>query len=241
MQAIHRTQFHVMGTTASIHVNDTISAAEFEDLVSVLALEMERLEQMFSVYRESSEVNRINRGEVHLLDSSPEILEVLDHCAWLESASGGAFTVRDPNNSELINPTGFVKGWATQCASRIFDDSGLQHWYIGVGGDFICRGGLTDVEPWRIGIIDPDDATKLVGEVEVFDGAVATSGTAERGDHIWDAHGDRPRAFRSVTVTGPSLMWADAYATTVFAMGDAGPQWLSQFGDYSCLTVPLQR
>lgn len=230
-----------MGTTASIHVNDDVSDSNFAAIVESVRTEMERLEQMFSVYRDSSEISRINRGELHLLDASPEVLEVLDHCSWLESASNGAFTARHPQHPDMINPTGFVKGWATERASRLLDDAGLHHWYIGVGGDFVCRGGLTSSQPWRIGIIDPDDSSQLVGDVEVFDGAVATSGTAERGNHIWDAQGGVARVFRSVTVTGPSLTWADAYATTVFAMGADGPAWLEQFGDYDCLTVPVDR
>ena len=78
----------------------------------------------------------------------------------------------------------------------------------------------------------------LVGTVDVKNGAVATSGTAERGTHLWDPRtGEPATAFLSVTVTGPSLTWADAYATTVFVMGDPGLEWIERFPGYSVLPV----
>ena len=46
----------------------------------------------------------------------------------------------------------------------------------------------------------------------------------KRGEHIHDARDGRaPHDLSSVTVVGPSLTWADAYATTAFAMGTEGP------------------
>ena len=49
---------------------------------------------------------------------------------------------------------------------------------------------------------------------------MATSGIAERGRHVLDPHtGQPPDGLLSVTVTGPDLALADAYATAVFAMG----------------------
>lgn len=78
----------------------------------------------------------------------------------------------------------------------------------------------------------------LVGTVDVVDGAIATSGTAERGGHIWQAGESPARSpYLSVTVTGPSLTWADAFATTVFVMGERGVEWLAQFEGYEALVV----
>ncbi len=74
--------------------------------------------------------------------------------------------------------------------------------------------------------------------VDSVSGAIATSGTAERGKHIWDPRtGTAATSFLSVTVVGPQLMWADAYATTVFVMGEAGLDWIRQFDGYSVLPV----
>jgi len=238
LQAAHRASFPVMGTTASVHVDDDVSPREFESLVGETRAELGRLERMFSVFRPDSEISRINDGRLHHLDASPEVIEVLDACAWLENASGGAFSVRRSQGDHRIDPSGFVKGWAAERAARVLTGSGIGHWYLGIGGDFTMSGGMRDGQPWRIGIVDPRDASMLVGSVDVVDGAVATSGTAERGHHLWDPRtGTHADHFLSVTVTGPSLTWADAYATTVFVMGEPGLEWVAQFVGYSVLPV----
>ena len=227
-----------MGTVASVHVDDDVDTRVYDSAVASLRAELERLESMFSVFRPDSEISRINAGTLHHLDASPEVIDVLDACTWLEQASEGAFSVRASRDSAVINPSGFVKGWAAERASQELDRAGLSHWYVGIGGDYVVRGGMADSEPWRIGIIDPRDADMLVGTVEVMNGAVATSGTAERGSHIWDPrNGSVAAHFLSVTVTGPSLTWADACATTVFVMGEPGLEWISRFEGYSVLPV----
>ena len=62
--------------------------------------------------------------------------------------------------------------------------------------------------------------------VEADDLAVATSGAYARGEHVVDPHTGRPpQGLLSVTITGPDLATADAYATAAFAMGADGPEW----------------
>lgn len=238
MRATHRTSFPIMGTTASVHVNDSVTNCEFISAISELQQELNRLEEIFSVYRESSEISRINAGTLHHLDASPEVFAVLDACSWLEQASNGAFSIRRSRTESEINPSGFVKGWAGERSASILSNAGFKHFYLGIGGDFVLRGGLTESEPWSIGITDPRDPTQLVATVDVVDGAIATSGSAERGAHIWDPRTGAPAdEFLSVTVTGPSLAWADAYATTVFVMGEPGLEWITQFGQYDVMPV----
>ena len=72
----------------------------------------------------------------------------------------------------------------------------------------------------------------------VRDRAVATSGTYERGEHIRDPHTGRPPAgLLSLSVVGPSLTWADAYATTGFAMGLAGIGWVARHVGYGACGI----
>jgi len=227
-----------MGTTASLHVNDALSDAQFADVTNIARVELERLESIFTVFRPESEISRINNGSLHHLDASSEVIEVLDHCAWLEQVSRGAFSIRRSRESAEMNPSGFVKGWAGERVANQLRAQGLQHFYLGIGGDYALTGGMTADEPWRIGIIDPRDASLLVGTVDAVSGAIATSGTAERGKHIWDPRpGAAAASFLSVTVVGPQLMWADAYATTVFVMGEEGLDWIRQFDGYNVLPV----
>ena len=68
--------------------------------------------------------------------------------------------------------------------------------------------------------------------------AVATSGTAARGSHLLDpSTGRAVTDLLSVTVTGPSLLWADVPATAAFAAGPGAVQWLVGLADHSGLVV----
>ena len=76
-------------------------------------------------------------------------------------------------------------------------------------------------------------ADAIAHVVELREGAAATSGAYERGDHITDPLTSvAPRDWRSLTVVGPSLTLADAYATAAFAMGSAGLSWVSGHPGY---------
>jgi thiamine biosynthesis lipoprotein len=73
---------------------------------------------------------------------------------------------------------------------------------------------------------------------EVDDAAVATSGAYVRGGHVIDPHtGTSPADLLSVTVIGPDLATADAYATAAFAMGPSGPEWSARLSGYEAMTI----
>jgi thiamine biosynthesis lipoprotein len=38
-------------------------------------------------------------------------------------------------------------------------------------------------------------------------------------------------------VVGPSLTWADAFATAAFAMGHKGLEWVAQFVGYEAIAI----
>ena len=72
----------------------------------------------------------------------------------------------------------------------------------------------------------------------VRDAAVATSGAYERGEHIRDPRtGRAPAGVESVTVVGPDLGTADAYATAAFALGAEGPAWTAGLDGYEAMTI----
>ena len=219
----------VMGTMASVHVHDQAAPAEIDAAVDAMWSELDRLEQIFSTFRASSEISRINRGELHLLD------------AWLEHASDGAFRARRPGD-RVIDPAGFVKGWAAELAAKYLDRAGLRQWYVSVGGDIQTRGTSGDGSAWRVAIADPnsDDPRAIRAMVEVVGDAVATSGTAARGRHLWDGRTDQPvDSLASMTVVGPHLTWADAFATTAFVMGLDGIEWVARFDGYRALAITV--
>jgi thiamine biosynthesis lipoprotein len=73
---------------------------------------------------------------------------------------------------------------------------------------------------WRIGVGDPDEPENLIAVVELTRdyAAMATSGTAERGEHIW-RRPDTDTSFRQVSVLAADIMTADVLATTIIAGG----------------------
>jgi FAD:protein FMN transferase len=229
----------VMGTMASVHVHDAADPAVIAAAVDTVWLELDRLEEVFSTFRSSSVISRINRGELHLLDAGAEVTEVFDACTWLEHVSNGAFRARRPGNT-LVDPAGFVKGWAAELAAQHLDRAGLRQWYLSVGGDIQTRGTASDGSAWRVAVADPnsDDARAIRAIVEVSGEAVATSGTAARGRHLWDGRtGQQSDALASMTVVGPHLTWADAFATAAFVMGLDGVDWVAKFDGYRALAI----
>jgi FAD:protein FMN transferase len=167
----------------------------------------------FSTYRPDSEISRLDRGE--RFDPHPLVREVLAHCEALRVATGGRFDARAGGR---LNPSGYVKGWAVERAAAF----GRGRFLIDAGGDVVLRG------TWRVGIRHPFERDKLAAAITVSDRAVATSGAYERGPHIVDPRTGRPATgLDSVTVIGPDLATADAYATAAFVAGD--PAWTATF------------
>lgn len=236
---VHRFTRPAMGTVASVHVHDAVPAVEAEAAVLDAFAEIERLEEMFSTFRPTSEISRVNRGERSLLDCSPEVLEVMDACTWLEHESDGAFHARRPEPPHLLDPAGYVKGWAAERAAQRLHDAGLDRWYFAVGGDLCTSGTPVDAPAWSVALADPADASRAIAVLDLpAHHAVATSGTGARGRHLWHGRtGERVSPFASLTVIGPSLAWADAFATAAYARGEDALAWLSRFDGYVGVAV----
>ena len=214
-----------MGMPVTAHVRDRGFAAGGLDAAFAWLREVDAL---FSTYRPGSEISRLQAGTLALADADPLVREVLDRCEALRRETGGYFDARARG---ALDPSGLVKGWALERAAALVDADSL---CLDGGGDLVLRGG-----PWRVGIRHPRERDRLCAVLELDEGAIATSATYERGEHIADPHTGRPpRGVHSVTVTGPELARADAYATAAFAMGEAGPAWTAGLPPgYEAMTV----
>ena len=71
-------------------------------------------------------------------------------------------------------------------------------------------------------------------------GAVCTSGTYERGEHLVDPkHGGASRGARSASVVGPNAALADAYATAICVDGPDAIEWFHALGpEWSLFVIP---
>jgi thiamine biosynthesis lipoprotein len=156
----------------------------------------------------------------------------------LRARTGGFFDPRAFRQDGRRDPTGVVKGWSVDEAIASLRLAGAGNLQVIAGGDLVAAGEAEPGSPWRIGIRHPDDPTAVAAVLRGSDLAVATSGLYERGDHIVDPHtGAVPRGLRSMTVVGPTLALADAYATAAFAMGEAGVAWVAGQPGYGALAI----
>lgn len=189
----------------------------------------------FSPYREDSDVTRFGLESLPLERCAPELTEVLAACAAITELSGGYFTTTPGGR---FDPSGYVKGWAIERAAALLTAAGSAEHTVNGGGDVQCVGERAPGQPWRIGIAHPLRPGTLALVVTGRDFAVATSGVAERGPHIIDPHTGQPATgLASVTVIGPGLALADAYATAAFAMGPAARDWVESLPGFEALAI----
>jgi thiamine biosynthesis lipoprotein len=136
-----------------------------------------------------------------------------------------------------FDPSGYVKGWAAQQALAAFRASGICGVLVNAAGDIASSGGLGDGTPFRIGITDPH-APRRLAEIVELTGAIATSGTYERGEHLIDPRSGRPAArAASASVTGPDLGLADALATALAVAGEPGLALIDAIDGYDALII----
>jgi thiamine biosynthesis lipoprotein len=231
----------VMGTVISLVAPDGGADSAAADRAFAWLHEVDR---RFSPFRPDSEVCRLaSAGHIDRRAISDDMAEVLELCEIVEALSDGAFDIRRHRPDGAPDPTGVVKGWAVDRAGTILESAGMARYCLAAGGDVRALGGRALGLPWRIGIAHPTvrGATALV--LEAGDLAVATSGITERGEHIVDGRTGRvARELLTVSVAGPDLGRADAYATAAFAMGRDGLRWVESLPGYAaCATTPDAR
>jgi thiamine biosynthesis lipoprotein len=239
----------LMGTIFSVAAPEDADPGPFADAWRDACALLRRIEEIYSPFIEDSPVSRIRDARLSPadLDTQPDLStaeaadfrEVLGLCAQLRAESRGAFdawAVGDPAN---FDPCGAVKGWAAERASRLLAERGLPAHLLNAGGDVRLRSsGATE---WNVGVEDPHRPDRILLRLRRSDGAVATSGTRQRGAHVWDPRNRRPAAgLVQATVTGPDLALADGYATAAIALGAEARGFLAQLaerGGYESFTV----
>jgi thiamine biosynthesis lipoprotein len=233
----HHVEF-VMGMAVSIDIRDPHApSGAIDEVVRWL----HHVDATFSTYIDDSAISRLGRGELDIGDATDEVRDVLRLCEEIRIETNGAFDafeVPAPNGTTL-DPSGLVKGWSVERAATILEGWGCSNFCINAGGDIALRGRPADGEPWRIGIRHPE-LTDALATVVTTTGplAVATSATYERGAHIIDPSTGQPTTeLASVTVVGPDLTIADAYATALFVMGLGGLDWIADRPDYDAYVI----
>ena len=233
VERVHRRVEHLMGMPISLALRGRHAVGPRADEAWDAAIATLRdVDRVFSTYRADSFVSRLDRDEVTLDEGPVEVAEVLALGELARVQSHGAFDIRrpGPDGVPLLDPSGVVKGWAVDRAVRpllALDDTDV---CLSAGGDLVARARQGSA-PWRVGVEDPADPTRVLAVVPLRRGAVASSGTTHRGQHLVDARTGRPpRGVASVTVVADTLTWADLDATAAYALGPEAAAWLRSRG-----------
>ena len=184
------------------------------------------IDQQFSTFQSDSEVSLLRAGKMDISDASESVKFVWNACSELKELTLGAF---DPwAVPGGFDPSGYVKGWAAEKSLQFFLDEGITNIQINAGGDVVVRGGLDQDTPWTIGVRHPDFIDEMAHSFQLIDGAVASSGTYERGAHVIDPHMGVPAVgSRAATVVGPDAGVADALATALIVDGRDSANWIA--------------
>ena len=217
---------HVMGTAVTIDLPDDTPIELLVDAIERL----HSIEDRFSVFRPESQISRIGRGALSIDAADSDVQSVLATCGELYVSTLGAFSHWQGGRDRPLDPNGYVKGWAVDRVGQLFNEAGVHRYFINAGGDTLA---YSESDPWRIGVRHPTIGEALGAVLESNNLAVATSGSYERGPHIW---GVEERQLTSVTVTGPQLGIADAIATALCSIDQSNPEWLRNFPGYEVLT-----
>jgi thiamine biosynthesis lipoprotein len=225
----------LMGMPITVEIVD--QTATEGDLEQVFAY-FEMIDDTFSTYKESSEIARINRGELTAEQYSADMRTILALSEQTKQETRGYFDIQ---RNGVYDPSGIVKGWAIHNAAQMLRGQGFRHFYVDAGGD-IQVVGYKQGNPWRIGIRNPFRRNENVKVLALTERGVATSGSAIRGQHIYDPHQqDAPILdIVSITIIGPNIYEADRFATAAFAMGRAGIAFIEKLAGFEGYMIDAQ-
>lgn len=233
-ETLKRRTVTAMAMDFTLDVPVGVSDDALDTVMPFIESDLRWADGIFSLYQPDSELSRLGRGEASIGDCVPAVAEVLDLCERYREETGGAFDARRPDG--VIDPTGIVKTWAMERVRWRFQLLGASAWMWGCAGDVTVLGEPDAAAPWRVGIADPrgGEATTEAGlagaetaparPVDAVElrtgGAVATSGTAHSGEHIWDPRkGTAAAHYAQASVAGTDLVQCDAWATAIMAGG----------------------
>ena len=226
-----------MGTVFRFAGKTPFDPAKTESLVMQACAILHEADKTFSLYKPESPLSRLARGEVAMDDLMPVVTDIWNACAACERITQGWFSAFTPDKT--FDPSGLVKTWAAKAAAAHLVESGLSDLTINAGGDVWISDAASGVDDWRVGLHKPvsiaDAEAGTIARVDLRGTpyrAVATSGSAERGNHIWNPKAlDRAPAEElvQVSVIGRDLVLTDVWATAAFAMGTQAIAIINRF------------
>ncbi len=130
---------------------------------------------------------------------------------------------------------GIVKEYAVDRAVTLCQSLGVHNGIINLGGDIRIIGPHPDGSAWRVGVRNPSDKHKAIHTLELYNGALASSGDYERCieldgvryGHVLNPKSGWPvRHLAAVSVTADLCVVAGSASTIGMLKESAGIPWL---------------
>ena len=217
--------WEAMGTVVSLRIPDTLDHARGPAVEGVKRV-IDSLEREYSLYLDDSPISRLARGEVTLESMSSDFRDTYSRAIEWRNDTGGAFT---PHRGDgIIDLSGIVKADAIAAGAAVLRAHGITDFSLNFGGDIIVAG---DDRTWPVAIGHPTDTLGTVATVELTSTwcAIATSGTGDRGEHIWRSFTSGPRII-GATVVSHDIVASDVWATSIISGGPDAAATASQRG-----------
>jgi thiamine biosynthesis lipoprotein len=213
-----------MGTVFTFRGLTSLSEEHLAEALLTASNTLHKADAMFSLYKPESPLSRLARGETSVAELPAVVDQVWNLCEQWEKTTDGWFSAFTPQHT--FDPSGLVKTWSAQYAAQKMVEAGIVDFTMNAGGDVLISENQSRPEFWRIGLSKPVSiASADAGILTVLDlaetnyRAVATSGSAERGEHIWNPRGELQKDVLQVSVIARELVEADVWATAAFAEG----------------------
>lgn len=219
----------IMGTAVTLDIPGTSDNHIFKEVFDRLR----EIDEQFSPYKKTSELCRLQRGELAQKKLSTDMKRIIRACKKAEADTDGYFSARYSGEFE---PSGYVKGWAIDQAQKMLESAGHKTFCVSIGGDLAAKS--SGQKTWSIGLQDPFDKAGYIGKLSGKNFAIATSGSYERGQHIVNPKTGKPAGeLVSLSVFGPKIIKADILATAGFACGYSFIKLVEKHTSYEALAI----
>jgi thiamine biosynthesis lipoprotein len=134
---------------------------------------------------------------------------------------------------------GTVKEYAVDRAAGLCLEAGIIHGLINLGGDIRIIGPHPDGSPWAVGIQHPERPNELLKTLNLYQGAMASSGDYERCidingkrySHVLNPKTGWPVSYLSAVSVVADFCVVAGSASTIAMLKEAnGTTWLENFG-----------
>ena len=212
-----KTQQDIMGTNIVVDIWHA-DAAIAETCSTKVFVEMRRIDELMSPYKENSELAKVNQhASNQSVIISDELFELIELSLEFSEKSAGAFDITFASVGSLYNYRQKQKPSDKMISDKLML---INYRHIKLGD----RQG----RPWVMGVRHPRNKNDVVVKLPLSDTAISTSGDYERffiEDGKRYHHIIKPGTGKSVettwsaTVMGDKAVLTDALSTTLFVLG----------------------